>query len=146
MRITQEADYALRITALLAASNIPLGAPHIAAEVHIPPRFAMKILRKLSLSGIVSAARGVNGGYWLSVSPSALTVKQVIEAIDGSIAIRHCLDNDYVCSHNEDKSLCKFHNVFAYINALVGEKLDRLTLSDMSDADVSVKMLINKIK
>ena len=146
MKITQEADYALRVTSVLAVSDAPMGAPRVAEAVHIPPRFAMKIFRKLSQKGIVRSVRGVNGGYCLALPADKLTLRQVIEAIDGEIAIRHCLCDQHPCSHNPDKSLCRFHNVFMYLNSVIAERFDRLTLADMTNGEISIDRLINKIK
>lgn len=146
MRITQEADYALRTAALLAQSPLPVGAPRIATTVSIPPRFAMKILRKLSLGGIVRATRGVTGGYSLALKAEEIRLRQVIEAIDGPIAIRHCLCGDYICDNSPNKGDCRFHRVFAALNGMITERLDRLTVADMINSALPVEELINIIK
>ena len=96
MRITQEADYALRMVSLLAKSGAvfsygtvqgTLFAPAMAENVAVPMGFANKILRKLSLAGIVKAMRGITGGYYLLRDPKTLTIREVIEVIDGPIEI-----------------------------------------------------------
>ncbi len=146
MRITQEADYALRITSVLAVSEVPVGAQQIATEVHIPARFAMKILRKLMLKGLVKATRGATGGYSLAQSAKDISILQVVEAIDGKIEVRHCLDGGHICTYNSDKSLCRFHNVFCELNAQITQKLSSLNIADMVDPSISMETLINKIK
>ena len=60
MRITQEADYALRIVCFLAEEARVLDATTIAESAHITPRFALKILRKLVLGGLVRSYKGAN--------------------------------------------------------------------------------------
>lgn len=146
MKITQEADYALRITSVLAMSEKPIGAPTVADRVAVPQRFAMKILRKLSLKGIVKSTRGVAGGYSLSTAAEELSLKRVIEAIDGRIAIRHCLCEEHVCTNSSDKSKCRFHNAFAYLNNLITERLDRLSIADMINPELSTEQIIEKLK
>ena len=146
MKITQEADYALRITSVLAQSTKPAGAPAIAEAVAVPHRFAMKILRKLALKGIVKSTRGVAGGYSLAVAAKELSLKAVIEAIDGKIAIRHCLCDDHNCANSPDKSKCRFHNVFAYINSLITIRLEALSIADMTNEAISTEQLIEKLK
>ena len=94
MRITQEADYAMRIVCLLAQlesgeldltddsrSNTEtdtscendecriLGAAEITARTMVPPRFTLTILRKMVMSGLVESFKGKNGGYKLSKMP-----------------------------------------------------------------------------
>ena len=146
MKITQEADYALRITSLLAQSTKPVGAPAIAEAVAVPQRFAMKILRKLALKGLVKSTRGMAGGYSLSAASEDISLKTVIEAIDGEIAIRHCLCDEYVCANSPDKSKCRFHNVFAYINSLITIRLGALSIADMTNEAISTEQLIEKLK
>lgn len=145
MRITEEADYALRIVSALAKCDEPSGAPLIAENAKIPPRFTMKILRKLALCGIVRSTRGVNGGYSLAVPSEALNIRQVVEAIDGKITVKKCLMPDYCCSNNPNKDRCRFHQVFSQLNALIGERLERISIAQITDEAVSVEQLKNII-
>ncbi len=155
MRITQEADYALRMTALLAKSGAVFScgmvqgtkfAPAMAEAVAVPIGFANKILRKLSLAGVVKAMRGVTGGYYLLRDPKELTVKEVIETIDGPIEISKCLSENCECHNNPNKDCCRFHNVFSVLNQMLVERLDRLTIAMMVDADLSICDLLETIK
>ena len=146
MRITQEADYALRIVSLLAGSETPVGAPQVAEAVGVPSRFAMKILRKLSLGGVVKSTRGVSGGYRLALPPEEISLRSVIETIDGEIAIRHCLLADHICSRNADKGACRFHHVFAELNGMITERLSRLSIGDMVNDNIPINELVKILK
>lgn len=150
MRITQEADYALRMMCLLtergATEAQPLGAPVMAEKVAIPPRFATKILRKLSLAGLVKSSRGVTGGYSLTADPARLTIRQVIEVIDGPIEISKCLSDDHACQNNPNKDCCRFHHVFGGLNDMLTQRLDRLTIGMMVDYSRTVKDLLDLIQ
>ena len=144
MRITQEADYAIRIVSLLAQKGL-LGAPEMSENVKVPQGFAMKILRKLTSEGIIRSKRGVNGGYALSRSSEELTVADIIEAVDGEIAISKCLLSTHDCLNNPDKSRCRYHNVFASVNEIIKERLSRLTIKMMVDANIPTEELIKII-
>ena len=74
MRITQEADYAIRICAVLDAAGEKLGAAEIAKRACITQRFALKILGKLVEVGIVRSYKGAFGGYILSGSGDELKI------------------------------------------------------------------------
>ena len=100
MKITREADYALRIIAMLADENRQIEAKAIAEKNDIPYRFTLKILRKIVQAGIIKSYRGVNGGYVLNKKPSEITLKDVIETIDGKIAINKCMENPESCKNN----------------------------------------------
>lgn len=145
MRITQEADYALRITGLLAGATAAVGAPNIAESVCVPKRFAMKILRRLAENGVVAAVRGVSGGYRLAIPAEELTLKRVIESIDGPILLQKCLCDDYVCTRNSNKELCRYHRVFASLSAAVAAALDGLTVADMINGDLPIEVLLKNL-
>ena len=145
MRITMEADYALRISAFLAQSGQPVGAPHLSEALGIPPSFTSKILRKLLLAGLTQSTRGVGGGFTLAVDAKEVTLRQVIEAIDGAVAIRHCLDEGQTCSFQRDKTKCRFHRVFGELNGIIKSRLELLTIADMVDADIPVEELTERL-
>ena len=132
MRITQEADYALRIVALLATHNSVVDANTIAEEAGITQGFALKILRKLSLGELVSSQKGAGGGYKLARSPEEITLKDIIEIIDGEIVISKCLSEEHICSKQGiNKSACKIHLIFDAINQDLVEKLSKITIASV---------------
>ena len=87
MRITHEADYAIRVTYCLALAGEKQCAKDISEVTGVTLRFALKILRKLTQSGITKSYKGVAGGYELNHSPSEISLGAIIECIDGPIAI-----------------------------------------------------------
>lgn len=132
MRITQEADYALRIVTGLAKKGSIVDANTIAEEAHITQVFALKILRKLSLAKIVCSHKGACGGYELARGADEITLKDVIEAIDGEIAINKCLAEDHVCSKQGDnKSACNIHRIFDAINCDIVKRLESVTIASV---------------
>lgn len=145
MRLTQEADYALRIVYTLAKCGETLDARSVSTRSCVPERFTVKILRKLVLCGIVSSKKGSAGGYLLALPPSEITMRQVVEAIDGSLEISRCLGGDYECSRNYDKKGCTFHLIFERLNAELAEKLGRITIAEVADDSVSIEAILNKI-
>ncbi len=150
MKITQEADYALRMMCLLtketAAGNIPVGAATLAEGVAVPTRFGLKILHKLSESELVKTSRGATGGYSLNVDPATVTVRRVIEAIDGPIEINRCLSETHACLNNPNKDCCRLHHVFEELNHHLTERLDRLTVAMVVDDRIGLCDLISAIR
>lgn len=131
MRITLESDYALRIVSELAASDGVIDANTLSEKTSVTVRFTLKILRKLVLGGVVSSYKGVKGGYKLKASPSEITLKQVIELIDGPIAIARCLDSDEGCSMRSDKTACIYHHIFDKLSFELSQKLNSITIADV---------------
>ena len=150
MKITQEADYALRMICLLtklSAAGIPtVGAATLAEGVAVPTRFGLKILHKLSESELVKTSRGATGGYSLNSDPGTLTVRRVIEAIDGPIEINRCLSETHTCLNNPNKDCCRLHHVFEALNQQLTERLDRLTVAMVVDEAVGLGDLLCAIR
>lgn len=138
MRITLESDYALRILTALAERNEITLAGSLAEETSVTPRFALKILHKLVGGDFVSSHKGKNGGYKLKKAPEDITLKDVIELIDGPIVIARCLSNGEECSLNKDKSSCIYHHIFDTISIDVAKKLSKITIKDVLNKSYSL--------
>ncbi|MER7573686.1 Rrf2 family transcriptional regulator [Streptomyces sp. NPDC126514] len=87
MRISARADYAVRAVLELAVrqDDGPMKAEAIATVQDIPHKFLEGILGDLRRAGLVDSRRGGNGGYRLARDASAITVADVIRAVDGPI-------------------------------------------------------------
>lgn len=146
MRITQEADYALRIAYILAKNNGVLGASALAESAGVTERFTLKILRKLAQSGIVASKKGASGGYMLAVAPDEVSMRRVVEVIDGPLEISRCLDNAYECTRTGDKKhLCAFHLIFAKINKSIAERMEAVTLGSLIDDNLDIEKILSNL-
>ena len=131
MRITLESDYALRIVSALAEAEGVIDAATLAEKTSVTQRFTLKILHKLVQGGLVSSYKGVNGGYKLKASPESITLKKVIELIEGPIAIMRCLGNGEACTMVSDKTACIYHHIFDEISLELSSKLNNITIADV---------------
>ena len=131
MRITLESDYALRIVSALATREGIVDAKTLSDEISVTQRFTLKILHKLVQGELVKSYKGVSGGYKLNTTPDKITLKTVIELIDGPIAISRCLESSEGCSMTADKTSCIYHHIFDTISADVARKLAGITISDV---------------
>lgn len=145
MRITQEADYAIRICLVLDSEGEKMGASDIADMACITPKIALKVLRKLCCAGIVKSYKGVHGGYELASVGEDLSILKIIEIIDGPVRISKCLDCDHNCSKNPCKTDCKMHIAFGVINKKLIENLDKINIKMLHDKDVSAKDIVDII-
>ena len=147
MRVTQEADYAIRICLILDSLGEKTGAASIAALACITPKIALKVLRKLNAAGFVRSYKGVQGGYELARAGDDIRILELIELIDGPVRISKCLDCDHDCSRNPCKTECKMHIAFGVINNKLIENLGRITVRRLHDKEVSatdIADIINK--
>lgn len=87
MRISAKADYAVRAAVELAlAGEGPVKGEAISRAQGIPPKFLENILGDLRHAGLVQSRRGADGGYALARPAAAITVADVIRAVDGPLA------------------------------------------------------------
>lgn len=138
MHITLESDYAVRIVDCLAAQGGRLDAGRIAAGTGVTPRFTLKILRKLTASGLVRSYQGAKGGYELARPAGEITLREVIETVEGVYAFSRCVSPapdcrcGASCCHRAD---CRFQRVYDEISALVREKLSEVTFGGAQGKD-----------
>jgi len=92
MQITRQADYAIRAIHYLAKidPNQRAATSQIAEDKSIPPSFLAKIISQLSIAGLIHTSRGARGGVSLARPPAEISVLDVVEAIDGPIALNEC--------------------------------------------------------
>ena len=104
MQITRQADYALRAMLYLAQLEPTQRAAtsQIADVQSIPPSFLAKIISQLSIAGLIHTSRGARGGVSLARTPEEISVLEVVEAIDGPIALNDCTDNPANCQFGDD--------------------------------------------
>lgn len=145
MRITQEADYAIRICTVLDCHGGRLGASEISRVSCITQKIALKVMRKLCYADILRSYKGVCGGYELSRPSDEIKIIDIIEAIDGRVRISRCLECDHECTKNPCKGNCKMHMAFGVINRRLAEDLGRVSVRMLSDESVSGEDIINLI-
>ncbi len=138
MRITLESDYALRIVTALALTDNVEDAKTLAEKTSVTQRFALKILHKLTTAGLVNSYKGVKGGYKLAVLPDKISLKQVIELIDGPIMMVRCLESSESCGMNKDKTACTYHHIFDAISIELAKKLSAITISDVINKNYKI--------
>ena len=124
-------DYAVVLATHLAAVEGPHAARDLAVQTQIPEPTASKVLKKLARAGVVVSQRGAKGGYALARSPEQIGVNEVIEAIEGPIAVTECLD-DTTDSSCEYETHCGVRANWQRINVAVHKALSEITLADMA--------------
>ena len=131
MRITQEADYAIRTVLFLSINeNEKVEARTISEKENIPLRFSLKILRKLMQGGLVKSFRGVNGGYSINKNPKDITLKDVIEIVDGPVYINRCLYDKESCNLSR-ANYCNVHHALEKIQTKLINELEAVTFEDL---------------
>ncbi len=132
MNITQESDYAIRAVLIMAKNPEQeiLAANTISELGIIPTRFLLKILRKLTQSGIIKSYRGVNGGYSLEKTPIEINLRMIIEVIEGPIWINRCLYDKETCSAGKGDN-CAIHMALHNVQSKMINELENINFEDL---------------
>jgi FeS assembly SUF system regulator len=130
LRITKTTDYGIILLTELAQSPVHVfSAVDLAAEATIPAPMASKILKHLTREGILESRRGAHGGYVLARPPEQISVTQIIDALEGPIALTECIAlGPGEC---EQEPVCPTRTNWQRINVAVRTALDEITLADM---------------
>ena len=130
MQITRAGEYG--VLGLLNLSRRAHGArvmiEEVSREENIPRNFLAKIFQSLARAGLVRSLRGSGGGFLLARQPSEITVLEIIEAIEGKIALQRCLKEVPTCDHMGGCALC---GIFEQAQDRVKEVFTQTTLADL---------------
>lgn len=132
MQITRQTEYGIKTLIELAQSpeGQLIASKTISERQGIPETFLHKTLQLLSKAGLVITQRGVQGGVRLALSAEKITVKDILVAIEGPLAINICMTPGYPCEKIET---CKVRKVLARAQAALTAELSRTTLADIID-------------
>lgn len=132
MEITRETDYAIRCVLHLSESpNDVIMVDEIAKAKSIPKSFLSKILQKLAKANIVKSYRGVKGGFQIAKAPREINLLDVIEAIEGPVAMNRCAVDKKVCSLICN---CVVHPIWVDLRKDVEKKLRRTDFAKLIES------------
>lgn len=129
LRLTNLADYAVVILVQAAQTTDKLvSATSVAAVTGLPVPTIAKITGLLAKAGLIVSQRGAGGGFQLARAAYAISVTQIIEAVDGPIALTHCVESVHDCSFEKS---CQLKAPWQVINAVVRDSLTSVSLADL---------------
>lgn len=133
MQITRQADYAIRAMLYISklGANQRAATSQIAEEQHIPPSFLAKIISQLSIAGLLHTSRGARGGVMLAKDPNEITLLDVVESIDGPIALNECVNDIGGCEFGEE---CPLRPIWCDAQDDLVQRLKTTTFAQFSDS------------
>lgn len=139
MRFTTQAEYGLICALHLArfGGERPVAAREMADSENLPADYTEKILRRLRQAGIVTAARGVTGGFTLAREPSAISVKDIIDATEGTTFEINCTSHPVDTERCDETSACSIRPVWYALRRRIDALLSEIKLSDLLVEDES---------
>jgi len=132
MRLTHLADYA--VVLMTAAARYPAGARLSATELSgdtgVPLPTAQKLMGQLATAGLLSSSRGAGGGFALSRPADAISLADIVEAVEGPIALTMCADsNNHECALDKH---CRVKPHMGIVGNAVRGALGAVTLTELA--------------
>ena len=131
MELTRKGEYAIRGIVYLAQQ--PPGTislvSEIAEAVKVPQTFLAKIFQSFAKLGLINSYRGTGGGFTLGRQADRISLREIVEAVEGPIVPNRCLISTDACDRSD---FCTVHPVWKDVQGKVVEILEQVSLADLA--------------
>lgn len=130
MRLSTRSRYGVRLMLALAVNKQtkPVFLKDIANSEEISEKYLSQIIIPLKGKGLVTTFRGAHGGYLLSKPASEISLREIIEPLEGDLSLVDCISNPAVCDR---ANACATREVWDEMSSLLLNFLDTFTLEDL---------------
>ena len=127
MKLSPAAELAVRGTIVLAQEygNGPVTLQTVCTRRSLPKQYLIKIFASLSKAGLINSIRGKRGGFTLARDPGQISLLQIIEAVEGPMALNCCQEDPVQCDNDD----CPFRPVWTELQQAFASKLGSMTLA-----------------
>lgn len=144
LRISKLTDYGIVLLAHFAQEaqagrESTHNAREMAEATELPLPAVSKMLKSLAAAELLESLRGARGGYRLARDPRQVTVAEILEALEGPIALMDCAAGP---GHCEQESSCGVREPWQRINRAVHETLARVTLAELAQPSAATLLAI----
>lgn len=133
MRLSSMADYAVVVMAAATrrCGEARVSAAQLAEETGLPVPTVQKLVSRLSAAGLLRSSRGVGGGLKLARPPAAITLADIVEAVEGPIALTACIQHGRHDCTLEDACMVRPH--WPVVNAALRGALANVSLTQLAE-------------
>ena len=138
MMFSTKTEYGVRVIVELARrdSEEPVPLAEIAEREGLPLAYLEHLAAKLRRAGLIESRRGARGGYLLARPAAEITMAEVVEALEGTIAPIECItataDGGLVCTRESDQGhVCTTKVLWARVRTSIVDTLANTTVSDL---------------
>jgi Rrf2 family protein len=134
MKVSVATKYGIRGLIYLANNRRkwPINVEEVAARTSVPKSYLLKIFRNLSVGGVVRATRGKDGGFALQRDPAVISLRDIVESIEGPVFLSPCTAGDEHCEHS---GYCGAVGYWRLIQRNLMDNLGSVTLQAMAEAE-----------
>jgi Rrf2 family transcriptional regulator, iron-sulfur cluster assembly transcription factor len=132
MELTRKTEYAIRGMLYLAKQpdSLPAMLGDIADAMKAPRSFLAKIFQDLVKKGLARSSRGSSGGFILAKAPEQISLREIVEAMEGPIMPNQCLISEEACSLQKT---CTVHPVWRRLQTVTRGILEEVTLKTLTE-------------
>jgi Rrf2 family protein len=130
MKLSTKGRYGVRLMLDLAAhyGERPVLLREISQREDISEKYLWHLITPLKSAGLIHATRGAHGGYELAKAPSAITVKDVFEVVEGPICLVDCMEKPATCKRSD---FCIARDLWGDASKALAESLEKTTLASL---------------
>ena len=129
-RLSKMTDYGVVVLGqLVGQRGRLLSAPEIAEGTGLAGATVSQVLKTLAAAGVVVSHRGARGGYEMAREPQNITVRELVVAFEGPLAVTACVDG--ATDNCSVESLCLLAGGWEQVNTAIRAALDSVTLADL---------------
>ena len=141
MKISTKSRYGIKAMLDLALhyKQGPTFVKDVAKRQKVSGRYLENLLTSLKVAGLVRSTRGTGGGFTLAKSPSQIRLSEIIQAMEGSLALVECVDTPEVCS---DATLCVSRDVWVEMKRAMSGILESKTLQDLVEQQAEKEVVV----
>ena len=138
MRLSTRSRYGVRLMLSLAMNSGkgPIFLKDIAGSEEISEKYLSQIIIPLKAKGLVTTFRGAHGGYLLSRPANEISLRDIIEPLEGDLSLVDCVGNPAIC---EKATECATREVWDEMSSLLLDFLDTFTLEDLLKRSKKIK-------
>lgn len=129
MKLTKSTDFAMRILIYLAGQEGLSTMPVLSESLRIPYNNLTKLIQALAKANIIHTKKGKHGGIRLLKKPEDITLKMIVDLIDGPTVLSDCQKTPELCTLSQD---CKLKTVFRNLQDNINTLMDDITIAQLT--------------
>lgn len=133
MKISTKGRYGLRI--LIDLANHDTGKPRLIRDIAQAQQISEKYISRLAIAlrraGLIRSVRGINGGFHLAKKPSEITLLEVLEVMEGPVAVVECVSSTLKCGRHTH---CGVRSIWQQLNDNIRNMMSSITLEEILKA------------
>jgi Rrf2 family iron-sulfur cluster assembly transcriptional regulator len=141
MLFSTATGYALQTLAVLPEDGSYYLARSLAKQLQLPGPYLAKILQNLVQAGILESVRGPKGGFRMARPAQAVTVGEVVVALEGACSQQGCVMGFSYCGPDNP---CPMHDAWSQVKAQMGASMTEATIQDLRRLNTRIKPLLKR--